>query len=41
MSTSFDNLLCELDAASGILIICFNRPNKLNALNIATVMELG
>lgn len=41
MFTSFDNLLCDLDAASGILVICFNRPSKLNALNIATVTELG
>lgn len=38
---SFDNLLVELDAASGILTITLNRPTKLNALNAATIAEIG
>jgi enoyl-CoA hydratase len=38
---TFDNLLYELDAASGILTITLNRPTKLNALNAATIAELG
>lgn len=38
---SFDNLLYDLDAASGILTITLNRPAKLNALNAATIMEIG
>jgi len=38
---SFDNLLYDLDAASGILTITLNRPTKLNALNGATITEIG
>ncbi|HLK97478.1 MAG TPA: enoyl-CoA hydratase-related protein, partial [Hymenobacter sp.] len=38
---SFDNLLYELDAASGLLTITLNRPTKLNALNAATIEEIG
>lgn len=38
---SFDNLLYDLDAASGILTITLNRPTKLNALNAATIEEIG
>lgn len=41
MAPSFDNLLYELDAATGILTITVNRPTKLNALNAATIGELG
>ncbi|RZJ86337.1 MAG: enoyl-CoA hydratase, partial [Hymenobacter sp.] len=41
MATSFENLLYDLDAASGILTITLNRPTKLNALNAATIDELG
>ncbi|QKG53363.1 enoyl-CoA hydratase/isomerase family protein [Hymenobacter sp. BRD67] len=41
MATSFENLLYELDADSGILTITLNRPAKLNALNAATIGELG
>ena len=41
MSAIFDNLLYDLDAASGILTITINRPTKLNALNAATITELG
>ncbi len=37
---SFDNLLYDLDAATGILTLTVNRPAKLNALNAATVGEL-
>jgi enoyl-CoA hydratase len=41
MTASFDNLLYDLDAATGILTITVNRPTKLNALNAATIGELG
>ncbi|ALD19953.1 enoyl-CoA hydratase/isomerase family protein [Hymenobacter sp. DG25A] len=37
---SFDNLLYELDPASGILTITINRPTKLNALNAATITDI-
>ena len=40
MSTTFENLLYDLDAASGILTITLNRPTKLNALNAATIAEI-
>ena len=39
-SASFDNLLYDLDAASGILTLTVNRPDKLNALNAATIADL-
>jgi enoyl-CoA hydratase len=38
--TTFDNLLLDLDAASGILLITLNRPTKLNALNSATISDI-
>ena len=38
---TFDNLLYELDAATGILTLTVNRPAKLNALNAATIADLG
>lgn len=41
MTPSFENLLYDLDAASGILALTLNRPSKLNALNAATIAELG
>ncbi len=41
MNSSFENLLYDLDAASGILTITLNRPSKLNALNGATIEEIG
>ena len=41
MPTSFENLLYDLDAATGILTLTVNRPTKLNALNAATIAELG
>ena len=40
MSASFENLLYDLDAASGILTITVNRPTKLNALNAATIADI-
>jgi enoyl-CoA hydratase len=40
MSASFENLLYDLDAASGILTITINRPSKLNALNAATIEDI-
>ena len=40
MSASFENLLYDLDAASGILTITINRPTKLNALNAATIADI-
>ena len=41
MASHFDNLLYDLDEATGILTITVNRPTKLNALNAATITELG
>ena len=41
MASSFENLLYDLDAATGILTLTVNRPTKLNALNAATIAELG
>ncbi|MGI4873632.1 MAG: enoyl-CoA hydratase/isomerase family protein [Janthinobacterium lividum] len=41
MAPTFENLLYELDAATGILTLTVNRPTKLNALNAATIGELG
>ena len=40
MPASFDNLLYDVDAASGILTLTVNRPSKLNALNAATIDEI-
>ena len=40
MSASFENLLFDLDAASGILTLTLNRPSKLNALNAATIEDI-
>ena len=40
MSATFDNLLYDLDAASGILTLTINRPIKLNALNAATIADI-
>lgn len=41
MALTFANLLYTLDAATGILALTVNRPTKLNALNAATIAELG
>ena len=41
MPASFENLLYDLDVASGILMLTVNRPTKLNALNDATIEEIG
>ena len=41
MALIFDNLLYDLDAATGILTLTVNRPTKLNALNAATISDLG
>ena len=41
MAPAFENLLYDLDAATGILTVTINRPTKLNALNAATIVELG
>lgn len=41
MPASFENLLYDLNAATGILTLTVNRPTKLNALNAATISELG
>ncbi|MGI4734323.1 MAG: enoyl-CoA hydratase-related protein [Janthinobacterium lividum] len=41
MAPTFDNLLYDLDAATGILTLTVNRPTKLNALNAATINDLG
>ena len=41
MASTFANLLYDLDAATGILTLTVNRPAKLNALNAATINELG
>jgi len=38
---TFENLLYDLDAATGVLTLTLNRPTKLNALNAATITELG
>ncbi len=38
--TTYENLLYDLDPATGILTLTLNRPAKLNALNVATVAEL-
>ncbi|WBA41613.1 enoyl-CoA hydratase/isomerase family protein [Hymenobacter canadensis] len=38
---TFENLLVELDAETGIQTITLNRPTKLNALNAATITEIG
>ncbi|MGI4832959.1 MAG: enoyl-CoA hydratase/isomerase family protein [Janthinobacterium lividum] len=40
MAATFENLLYELDATTGILTLTVNRPTKLNALNAATIQEL-
>ena len=40
MATSYENLLYELDAPTGILTLTVNRPTKLNALNASTIKEL-
>lgn len=40
MAVSFDNLLHDFDAATGVLTLTVNRPAKLNALNAATIAEL-
>lgn len=37
---SFENLLYELNAATGILRLTINRPAKLNALSVATIQEI-
>ncbi|MBX0291350.1 enoyl-CoA hydratase/isomerase family protein [Hymenobacter sp. HSC-4F20] len=37
---TFTNLLYQLEAETGILTITVNRPDKLNALNAATIEEL-
>ncbi|RZK17113.1 MAG: enoyl-CoA hydratase [Hymenobacter sp.] len=41
MAPTFENLLYELDATTGILTLTINRPTKLNALNASTIHELG
>jgi enoyl-CoA hydratase len=41
MATTFENLLYDLDATTGILTLTVNRPTKLNALNATTIDELG
>ncbi|WP_426058209.1 enoyl-CoA hydratase/isomerase family protein [Hymenobacter sp. B1770] len=41
MSASYENLLYDLDAASGILTLTINRPSKLNALNAATIEDIA
>ena len=40
MSATYENLLYDLDAASGILTLTLNRPSKLNALNAATIADV-
>lgn len=41
MAPTLENLLYDLDVATGILTLTLNRPTKLNALNAATITELG
>lgn len=41
MAPTFENLLYDADAASGILTLTVNRPTKLNALNATTIRELS
>jgi len=41
MSVVFENLLYALDADTGILTLTINRPARRNALNAATITELG
>lgn len=41
MASVFDNLLYDLDTATGILTLTINRPTKLNALNASTISDLG
>ncbi|WP_375416950.1 enoyl-CoA hydratase/isomerase family protein [uncultured Hymenobacter sp.] len=41
MTLSFENLLYDLDTESGVLTLTLNRASKLNALNAATMEELG
>ncbi|MCC2547217.1 enoyl-CoA hydratase/isomerase family protein [Hymenobacter sp. BT175] len=38
--TTFENLLTDLDATTGILTVTLNRPSKLNALNAATIEDI-
>ena len=40
-AAAYENLLYDLDAASGILTLTLNRPSKLNALNAATIEDIG
>jgi len=37
---AYENLIVDHDAASGVLVVTFNRPKVLNALNSATLAEL-